>query len=713
MPKRYNPLPLIEEIVFAVQSSRIVVPVVMRSSQQSESARSESIVQAVIESLPDNRSNDAPNDAPDNAPKDKQVSPALHRSEHKLRQVLDSVDTFIGVVSKAGYLLEINQKALDIAALQSQDVVGKPLASTYWWAHSQTAQAKLQDAVAQANRGESVRYDEQLSVANQQLVTVDFSLVPVLGDLGQVDYLVASANDITQKAETLKALRASEKLNQAILSALPDLIARMDIDGNYLDIRTGNFPTVHLSEDEIGENIKALMPSEMAEKRLDMAAQALNTGEMQRHEFRTQSTEGETYWRETRIVPLGSREVLMSVRDFTKLHQTKAKLGKALQQEKTARQEAEKANQIKDEFLTILSHELRTPLNPILGWASLLLQGKLTPKRMFHAAEAIQRNGKRLIQLIDDLLDMARMLRGHIRLDTEIIYFQQVVVRALETVELAASSKSISIETQLDETIQVKGDDIKLQQVVWNLLSNAIKFTPSNGKINIQLYGSDQQAVLKIKDTGVGIAPDFLPHVFDRFRQENSSITRQFGGVGLGLSIVKRLTELHGGSVSVESAGENQGTTFIVQLPLMSQQLQPSIATQNSSCRENCLKNCQVWVVDDDPDSREILSVMLEERDAQVTSIVSGEACLMQLDQATPEIVICDIGMPDMDGYELLKRIRQRSAERGGQVKMVALTAYSGDQYKKQALAAGFQAYLAKPIDIDSMIGTLKSVICS
>ncbi len=639
----------------------------------------------------------------------KRTAQALQRSEQKLRQVINSLDHYVGVVSLDGILTEVNQKALQSSHLQLEDVIGLPLENTYWWSHSSEVQARLRAAMQRAFQGETVRYDEQVRIATDQLITMAISVIPVFGEAGQVEYLVSSGMDITERLQTADALQQSEVINQAILSALPDLIVRMDAAGNYLDVKAGNFPLARLSEAKVGENVRDVLPPAAAEKRLAMVERALNTRTLQRTEFTTE-VDGRTCWRELRMVPLSDREVIMSVRDFTKLHSARAALAEALHKEQVARKEAERANQIKDEFLTVVSHELRTPLNPILGWASLLRRGTLTEEKIAKAVETIERNARLQTQLIDDLLDIARMLRGNVKLQAYPINLKSTITQALETVQLAAQAKFLHIETQLADGLQVRGDAVRLQQIVWNLLSNAVKFTPAQGSVFVRLFTDGHQACIEIRDTGVGIRSEFLPYVFDRFRQENSSLTRQFGGLGLGLAIVRQLSELHGGTVSVTSAGENTGTTFTVCLPLIE-----SPSTIDSVLAEDTLfdsfAGVRILVVDDSADSRDILTTILEEKQASVISVASGIECLQQLNDEVPDLLICDIGLPEMNGYQLMEAIRQRTAEQGGQVKAIALTAYAGEQYEQQAIAAGFQAYLAKPIEMASLIDTLQRVL--
>ncbi|MBD2121327.1 PAS domain S-box protein [Trichocoleus sp. FACHB-262] len=384
-----------------------------------------------------------------------------------------------------------------------------------------------------------------------------------------------------------------------------------------------------------------------------------------------------------------------------------------LQQEQAAREAAERANRIKDEFLAVLSHELRSPLNPILGWTRLLQTGKLDATRQAEAIATIERNAKLQSQLIEDLLDIARIMQGKLTLTATPTSLAFVISAALETVQLAAEAKNIAIVLDLTSDIApVFGDAARLQQVVWNLLTNAVKFTPSGGQVTVKLKQIGQSAHIRVIDTGKGINPEFLPHVFEYFRQEDGSTTRRFGGLGLGLAIVRQIVELHGGTVSAESAGENQGATFSVQLPVMLQtaSITPRPSPTPSETKAP-LDNIQVLLVDDDTDTREFQAFLLEQYGAKVTAVSSGAAALEVLEQFVPDVIVSDVGMPHMDGYMLMQQLRALPPEQGGQTPAIALTAYVGEVNHQQALQAGFQQHLAKPIEPDKLIKAITTLV--
>lgn len=385
--------------------------------------------------------------------------------------------------------------------------------------------------------------------------------------------------------------------------------------------------------------------------------------------------------------------------------------------EQNARTQAEAANKIKDEFLAVLSHELRSPLNPILGWARLMRNRKLDEHTISCALETIERNAKLQTQLIEDLLDVSRILQGKMSLSISPVDLTATVDAALETVRLAAEAKSIQIHKLVEpKAMMVLGDPNRLQQVVWNLLSNAVKFTPVGGAIEIKLTRSDAQAQIRVTDTGKGIEPNFIPYVFEYFRQEDGATTRKFGGLGLGLAIVRHIVEQHGGTIHAASAGEGKGATFLVLLPLLKRSKDTVIATERDLSAmayidPTALKNCRALVADDDNDSRDLVVFVLEQAGASVTSVTSGVNALQAISQADFDILISDIGMPEVDGYMLMRQVRSRYLHRHRQIPAIALTAYAGEFNQQQALSAGFQAHLSKPVEPAELIQSVTRLL--
>ncbi|WP_088889592.1 hybrid sensor histidine kinase/response regulator [Leptolyngbya ohadii] len=405
------------------------------------------------------------------------------------------------------------------------------------------------------------------------------------------------------------------------------------------------------------------------------------------------------------------QEMIAFYIDLTERKQAEAERETLLQQTEAARKAAEAANRTRDEFLAVLSHELRTPLNPILGWAKLLQSGKLDESRTKQALATIERNAELQARLIEDLLDISRILQGKLNLTTSPVDLASTVRAAMETVHLAADAKAIRIEAQLAPQVGlVSGDSTRLQQIVWNLLSNAVKFTPAGGRVEVQLAQIGNQAQITVRDTGKGISANFLPYVFDYFRQADSTTTRQFGGLGLGLAIVRHLVELHGGTIRADSPGEGLGATFTVNLPLMAS---PEIVNLSPQRCQECLdlKNVQILVVDDEMDTRDFIQYCLEQTGAIVRVSASAREALTQLMQFKPDVVLSDIGMPDIDGYTLMQQIRALPIDQGGQIIAIALTAYAGEYDQEQALQVGFQRHLAKPVEPEELIRTIADLV--
>jgi signal transduction histidine kinase len=395
-----------------------------------------------------------------------------------------------------------------------------------------------------------------------------------------------------------------------------------------------------------------------------------------------------------------------------------------LVREQEARREAEEANRIKDEFLATLSHELRTPLNAMLGWAQVLRSGRVDEATTRRALEAIERNARAQAQLISDLLDVSRIITGKLRLDLRPVELPRIIDAALDSVRPAAEAKGIQLRVLLDPMASpLVADADRLQQVVWNLLSNAIKFTPEGGAVEVRQRqagggrtggGGAGMVEIEVSDSGMGIRPDFLPYVFDRFRQAESTTTRHHGGLGLGLSIVRHLVELHGGTVSVESQGEGKGAAFRVRLPLRASE--PAVERREAPRPAVFgsdgwpLDGLHILVVDDEPDTRDLLATTLESCGARVTTVASVPEALSELDRARPDVVVSDIGVPGEDGYSLIRRLRARAAEQGGNVPAVALTAYARAEDRVRALAAGFQMHLAKPVDPAELVASVAAL---
>jgi PAS domain S-box-containing protein len=415
-----------------------------------------------------------------------------------------------------------------------------------------------------------------------------------------------------------------------------------------------------------------------------------------------------------------ARDISERQRTGQELKQAAAERQRLLDSERAAREEAEHASRMKDEFLATLSHELRTPLNAILGWAQILRTVRADPEELAEGLETIERNARAQTRIIDDLLDMSRIISGKVRLDVQPLDLSSVVVAALDTVRPAADAKGIRVIPVLDgHAGGVSGDAGRLQQVFWNLLFNAIKFTPRGGRVQVVLQRAGPHVEVSITDTGEGISPEFLPHVFDRFRQSDASTTRRHGGLGLGLALVKQLVELHGGRVRATSPGPGKGATFVVELPVAAvnpprpapESGPPTHAGGAPAPAGPCasLRGVRVLVVEDEPDARALLRRVLRDCDADVTTAASAAEALELLRESRPHVLVSDIGMPGEDGYELIRKLREMG-NGFAELPAVALTAYARSEDRERALRAGFQVHVPKPVEPAELVTTVANL---
>ncbi|MEL6354150.1 MAG: PAS domain-containing protein [Cyanobacteria bacterium J06627_28] len=796
-----------------------------------------------------------------NITKRRRAERALKASERRIRKILNSLFSFVGVVSPEGILLEANHTALEAASLAPEDVIGKPFADAYWWSHSPDSQAQLGWAIEQATQGETVRYDAEVRIKDGQLIIIDFTLVPVFDSVGKLEYLIPSGVDITERKQTEEALRNSENLLRIALSHANAgtwswTISTGEIvwsEENYrlygLDPEQGppryedwsaaihpedrdwvnaevtrvleqrapefraEFRVVHpvhgvrwmlgigsLSVDEQGNPLQLcginldvterkqtdlqkmkdsdVIAQQLAEieaiyhnapvgltildrdlrfVRLNQQLADMNGLSVEAHIGRTVrevvpdladtvepifqhiletgeprldfEVHGETaaqpgverFWLENWYPIRNARDEIVGInvvaQEITDRKRADREREQLLLREKAAREAAETANRTKDEFLAIVSHELRTPLNPILGWSQLLASKKLSEEKVARALETISRNAKMQANLIDDLLDVSRILRGTLSLQSEPVKLAAIAQSAIETVHLSAQAKSIEIRTDFAPDINpVLGDPGRIQQIIWNLLSNAIKFTPDGGRVDVAVRRSDsskyRRAQVVVRDTGKGVAPGFLPYLFDRFRQQDSATTRQFGGLGLGLSISRYLVELHGGSISASSPGEGQGATFVVELPMMPKPSEtPTIIPEQ--VKAFTFSDTRVLVVDDHEDARDIATFLLEDAGLSVMTASSASEAIGAIHHNRFDVIISDIGMPETDGYQLIRKIRALPPDEGGQIPAICLTAYAGEIDLKRAKASGFQRHITKPVDRDVLLDAIATTIQS
>ena len=468
------------------------------------------------------------------------------------------------------------------------------------------------------------------------------------------------------------------------------------------------------------EWIKLLHPDDMPENTSHWR-NSLSTGQPYQMEHRIQQANGDYRWHLTRAHATRDAKGDISMwvgsnTDIDTIKRADEEKRQLLENERIARSEAERASQIKDEFLATLSHELRTPLNAILGWSQLILQGSMKKEDIQRGLKTIERNARSQNKLIEDLLEMSSIICGKVRLDVKRLNLSDIVESAVESMPPAAKAKDIRLRKIIDPSAgPVSGDPNRLQQIIWNLLSNTVKFTPKGGSIEVIVERIASHLEVTVKDSGLGIKPEFLGYVFDRFRQADSSLTRQHGGLGLGLAIVKQLVGIHGGTVRVESAGENEGASFIVSLPLAPiserKDQHPAMSIYPGADDEPiALSGMRVLVIDDEADARELIKWILTHSKADVVTAANAMEGLAMLKTEKPEVMISDIGMPGKDGYQFIREARKLSAIDGGKTPAVALTAFAGSGDRTRALIAGYQMHLAKPVDAHELIATIGSL---
>ncbi|MBK1990604.1 PAS domain-containing protein [Sphaerospermopsis aphanizomenoides BCCUSP55] len=546
----------------------------------------------------------------------------------------------------------------------------------------------------------------------------------------KIDGAVVVLVDINALKDSAEQLRASRDYAEAIVDTVRQSLVVLDMN---LQVVTANqfFYDTFMVVPEETEN---RLIYEIGNGQWNIPQLRSLLEDILPHQYQFQDLEVEHTFEEIghKIMRLNARKmpqisdrslILLAIEDITQQKQLEAERTHLLAQEQSARAAAETANRAKDEFLSILSHELRNPLNSLLGWTQLLREKQLDEATTHQALAAIERSAKAQNLLIGDLLDISRISTGRLRLDAESIKLVPVIEAAIEIVHLAAAAKKIQIQSRLDSSpITLVGDPIRIQQVMWNLLSNSIKFTPPGGRIDVTLDYNDFQAEIQVRDTGLGISTDFLPFVFERFRQADGSRSKSNPGLGLGLSIVRHLVELHGGTVEVESPGVGKGTTFTVRLPLHTQ-LEVSAVTSpqesvvfpsspTSPPSYPSLAGIRVLIVDDEADIRQLFKIVLEDYEVEVTEAGSAREALSIL-MANPgsyDVLLSDIGLPLEDGYALMRQVRSLTPEAGGQIPAAALTAYAGNTEEAEALSAGFQMLLTKPIEPDQLVSVVASL---
>lgn len=644
----------------------------------------------------------------------KQAIESLRLSENRYRTLANAVSQLMWINDTEGRALFFNQRWHDYTEAPLE--VGEN-----WWQdiiHPEDLQPALVTRTRAIQKRQPYEVECRLKRFDQTYRWHLARVVPLKDEQGEVLQWFGTATDIHDFKQTEAALRESELNFRTMADTMPQLFWTTQANGyhEYFNKRWYEYTGMSPDQTEGWGWSKMLHPDD-CQRCLDTWNESLRTGKDYNIEYRfRQASNGQYRWFLGRAFPLRDEagKILKWFGSCTDIHDQKLAMeerDRALERERAAREDAESANRIKDEFLAVLSHELRSPLNPILGWTKLLRTRQFSPEMVDRALETIERNAKLQTQLIEDLLDVSRILRGKLILNVNAVDLKSTIEAAIETVQLAAEAKAIQIQTKLDlKERLVSGDAGRLQQIVWNLLSNAVKFTPEAGQVTVCLSQIGNYAQIQVQDTGKGIDIEFLPYVFEYFRQADSTITRKFGGLGLGLAIVRHLTELHGGTVQVASQGEGMGAVFTVSLPLIASS--PSPLNNLELVGDNLdLIGLTILVVDDDADLRDLLVITLQHYGATVKVAASAAEALAILEQFPLDGLISDIGMPDVDGYTLMRQVRQRSPEQGGQIPAIALTAYAGEYDQRQALAAGFQRHISKPVEPEALVKAIALLV--
>jgi PAS domain S-box-containing protein len=530
---------------------------------------------------------------------------------------------------------------------------------------------------------------------------------------GYLDYLPEAIERVLRETRIQRELAEAQRVREreayyrTLAEAIPQLVWSADRDGHCDFASNQLLEYIGATFDELAGDPwveRVIHPDDRARTRRAFAG-ARRHGAKVDVEHRLRAADGRYRWFNSRAAPL-----FASNRTITRWFGASADIDQQkrageeretlLASERAARAEAERASRVKDEFVATLSHELRTPLNAIVGWTQFLLRDASDPERVKRGLEVIDRNARAQTQMVDDLLDLSRVMEGKLRLDVERVDLADVVNSVIGSVQPAADAKEIRITPIFGSASPIQGDPSRLQQVVWNLLANAIKFTPRRGKVRVTLRRVDSEVELAVSDTGQGIKPEFIQHVFERFRQEDAGTTRRYGGLGLGLSIAKQLVEMHGGRIEAASGGEGHGATFVVRFPVASVDFAPERAPQpTSSDAPLALAGLHVLVVEDEPDARELVQRVLHEHGARTTAVGNARDALSAFEAAPPDVIVSDIGMPGEDGYELIRKLRALEEPLGRVTPAAALTAFARSEDRRRALLAGFQTHLAKPVD--------------
>jgi PAS domain S-box-containing protein len=639
---------------------------------------------------------------------------ALRQSGEILRATFEQAAVGIGVVALDGRYTDVNAKFAAIVGYSPEELKERRVWDITHPDDLALSRSLVADLLAQTVRDV---VQEKRYVRNDGSVVWSRTSVSLMKDpVGQPQRFISVIEDITERRCAEEALARSNEFNRSIVESSRDCLKTLTLEGVLLWLSdTGRRA---LCVDDLREVIgKSWIDFWRGDDRVaaQAAVQAAASGSSGTFVGRYDLA-GVEHWWEVVVTPIrdatGRPETLLAVsRDITERIRAEDERRVLLESERAARAAAEHANRMKDEFLATLSHELRTPLSAIIGWSHVLRSGRASPADVTRGVEAIERNARVQTQLIEELLDMSRITSGKMRLEMQPLDPVVFVEAAFDAVRPAAEARRIRLEKQVDSVVDsVCGDGPRLQQVVSNLLSNAVKFTPEGGRVSLSLQQLANAIQIRVSDTGVGIEPAFMTHLFERFRQADGTTARRYGGLGLGLAIVKHIVDMHGGEVRAESAGTGTGSTFTVHIPLApAAEPQDARPAKAMDFHGHDLTGVRILVVDDDEDGRDLVQRLLAECGASVVAANGGEEALQQLAGARVDLIVSDIGMPGMDGYELLRRIRALDAH--VTVPVVAFTAFARPEDRTRLLRAGFAAHATKPVEPTELLSSLAQLV--
>ena len=649
-----------------------------------------------------------------------------------LRATLESTTDAILVTDEKATVIDFNERYIEIWKIPRQTLRSRTLGEVWElmsqnFADPQRFSARLEEIVATGQESADL-----LELKDGRVFDRSSKVLKLEG--GRAGR-VWSFRDVTERHKfEITANRLA-----ALVASSDDAIVGKDLN---LIVTSWNFGAERIfgytAEEMIGTSIMRLIPPDRLEEETEILARIRRGQRSDHFETVRLAKDGRRLNLSMTISPImdarghviGASKV---ARDISERKKAEEALKKAmeeaevanrerlqlLEREREARSQAERASRMKDEFLATLSHELRTPLNAVLGWANILRHGNLQGEELKQGLDIIERNARVQAQIIEDLLDMSRIISGKIRLDVQSIELSAVLNESIETLRSTAQAKGVYLHARLDPFARpISGDPNRLQQVFWNLLNNAIKFTPKDGKVEVLLKHTSTEVQVSVADTGEGIAPEFLPYIFDRFQQGDSSTTRRHGGLGLGLAIVKQLVELHGGNVQVQSDGLGKGAIFNVRLPVTAVDPEPekeghlpeALLRENPPIPEVSLTDVQVLVVDDEIDARDLVKKLLEMAGATVSTAGSASEAMGHILAGRPDVLVCDIGMREEDGYSLIRRLRGIEKKDEGVLPAVALSAYARSEDRTKAIRSGFQIHLAKPVEPAELLAVISSL---